>query len=44
MRKIDPNLFEKLKENSVLDKLRSEYLKYIKFFNFNEKYITTKHH
>ncbi len=41
-REIDPNLFETLKENSVLNKLYSEYLKYINFFKFNEKYITDK--
>lgn len=41
-KEIDTNLFETLKDNSLIDKMRSEYLNYINFFKFDEKYITDK--
>ena len=39
---IDSKLNEILKEDGLLEKLRFEYLNYINFFEFNEKYITDK--
>tara|TARA_Y100001970_G_scaffold258833_1_gene339165 strand:- start:9263 stop:10816 length:1554 start_codon:yes stop_codon:yes gene_type:complete len=40
--KIDQNINEILKEEQLIDNLRNEYLNYIAYFKYNEKYITDK--
>ena len=39
---IEENYDEKLKDGKLLEKIRNEYLNYLNFFNFNEKFITDK--
>ncbi len=36
------NFEKKIKEEKLLDKLREEYLDYVRFFKFSEQYITDK--